>query len=84
MQSDRVVKFKFEFKATDQGRPLDGAREHYDFLLTTVKCTSSVPLRFHAVKWLRNLSITVFLNAPLVHGLKIARGGKGSSYLKQI
>ena len=24
-------------KAMDQGRPLEGARVHYDFLLTTVK-----------------------------------------------
>ncbi len=26
-----------EFKAMDQGRPLEEVRAHYDFLLTTVK-----------------------------------------------
>ena len=29
--------WKMNFKAMDEGRPLEGARVHYDFFMTTVK-----------------------------------------------
>ena len=71
----------------DQGRPLEGARAHYDFLLTTVKCGESCENLIKSVliegSWVKVSCCRVarkfikngFLDAPLVHGLNIHISG---------
>ena len=49
----------------DQGRPLEGARAHYDFLLTTVKW-----IKVSCCKVVEKFIKRGFLDASLVHGLE--------------